>query len=32
VVDPPEGLLSEFDFYLELAKKIGLENLGFKDF
>ncbi|MBU8910271.1 MAG: molybdopterin-dependent oxidoreductase [Desulfobacterales bacterium] len=30
-VDPPEGLMSEFEFYLELAKKIGLKNLGFKD-
>jgi len=30
-LDPPEGLMPEFEFYLELAKKIGLKNLGFKD-
>ena len=30
-VDPPEGLIPEFEFYLELAEKIGLKNLGFKD-
>ena len=30
-VDPPEGLIPEFEFYLRLAEKIGLKNLGFKD-
>ncbi len=29
-VEPPEGMLSEFEFYLALAQKIGLKNLGFK--
>ncbi len=28
-VEPPEGVLPEFEFYLELAKRMGLENLGF---
>ena len=30
-VEPPEGVMPEFDFYLKLAKKMGLKNLGFKD-
>jgi len=30
-VDPPEGLIPEFEFYLKLAEKIGMKNLGFKD-
>jgi anaerobic selenocysteine-containing dehydrogenase len=30
-IDPPEGLMPEFEFYLKLAEKMGLENLGFKD-
>lgn len=30
-VDPPEGVMPEFEFYLKLAEKIGLDNLGFKD-
>lgn len=30
-LDPPEGLMPEFEFYLKLAKKMGLENFGFKD-
>jgi len=30
-LDPPEGLIPEFEFYLKLAEKVGLENLGFKD-
>jgi len=31
VLDPPEGLMPEFEFYLKLAKIIGLKTLGFKD-
>ncbi len=31
VVEPPKGVMSEFDFYLELARRMKLENLGFKD-
>jgi anaerobic selenocysteine-containing dehydrogenase len=30
-IDPPKDVMPEFEFYLELAKKMGLENLGFKD-
>ena len=30
-VDPPEGLMPEFEFYLNLAEKMGLTNFGFKD-
>lgn len=30
-VDPPEGLMSEFEVYLKLAEKMGMENLGFTD-
>lgn len=30
-VEPPEKLMSEFEFYLQLAQKMGLKNLGFKD-
>ncbi|OQY52517.1 MAG: hypothetical protein B6230_02515 [Desulfobacteraceae bacterium 4572_89] len=28
-VDPPETILPEFEFYLELSKRMGLGNLGF---
>jgi anaerobic selenocysteine-containing dehydrogenase len=30
-VDPPCGILSEFEFYLKLAKKLGMKNFGFKN-
>ncbi len=30
-VDPPEGIMSEFKFYLKLAKRLGIKNLGFKN-
>ncbi len=29
-VEPPDGIMPEFDFYLKLAEKTGLDNLGFK--
>ena len=29
-VDPPEDILPEFEFYLKLAQKLGMKNLGFK--
>ena len=28
-VDPPDGVMPEFEFYLTLARKMGMENLGF---
>ncbi len=30
-VDPPQGVIPEFDFYLQLAEKMGIENLGFQN-
>lgn len=30
-VDPPGGLMPEFDFFLSLASRMGIETLGFKD-
>jgi anaerobic selenocysteine-containing dehydrogenase len=30
-VDPPFGVVPEFEFYLNLARKMGMKNLGFKD-
>jgi anaerobic selenocysteine-containing dehydrogenase len=29
-VDPPEDVIPEFEFYLKLAQKLGMKNLGFK--
>ena len=29
-VDPPEDIMPEFEFYLKLAEKLGIKNLGFK--
>jgi anaerobic selenocysteine-containing dehydrogenase len=28
-IDPPDTILPEFEFFLELSKRMGLENLGF---
>jgi len=28
-IDPPDTILPEFEFYLELSKRMGLDNLGF---
>lgn len=28
-VDPPDGVMPELEFYLELARRMGMENLGF---
>lgn len=28
-VDPPQGLMPEFEFYLKLAERLGIDNLGF---
>ncbi len=30
-VEPPKDLMPEFDFYLSLASKLGLKNLGFRN-
>lgn len=30
-VNPPDGVMPEFEFYLRLAEKLGLNNLGFED-
>ena len=30
-VEPPQGLMPEFEFYLNLASRMGLKNLGFKN-
>ncbi len=30
-VEPPNGVVPEFDFYLNLARKLGITTLGFKD-
>ena len=30
-VDPPEGIMSEFEFYLKLAEKLGIKKLGFEN-
>ena len=29
-VDPPESIMPEFEFYLKLADKLGINNYGFK--
>lgn len=28
-IDPPETIMPEFEFYLELSKRMGIRNLGF---
>ena len=30
-VDPPAGVMPEFEFYIKLAEKMDMENLGFKN-
>ena len=30
-VDPPEDLMPEFEFYLRLASRMGIDNLGFSN-